>query len=78
MAREVKLYGGPMDGKTVGIPDGVDHIHVLGAEINRGGFVAGPTDIAAALEPITTKEGIYSQVSGYNNEDNFEWDGWIK
>jgi len=59
--RTVTLHGGPWHGRIVALVVEANHFH-----INM--FPYGGTH---------AREGTYSQVSGPNNQNNFEWDGWV-
>lgn len=68
--RTVQLFGGPYHGKAVAVPVQVDHIHVQGYE------PAESITPDEGHQHFNTRRGTYSQVSGPNNRDHFEWDGW--
>lgn len=68
-AKRVLLHGGPYHGKVVDVPEQNDHFHIMGMI---------PKGTAFGVEGhVETREGTYSQVSGPNNRNDFEWDGWV-
>lgn len=73
-ARTVYLHGGPYHGLEVTIPEGIDYFHIQGHD--RESTYRGITEDQDTPIDIEVLSGTYSQVSGPNNHNNFEWDGW--
>lgn len=69
MPKTVHLNGGPWHDRVVALQDGGNHFHIVSPAPPR--FIYG--QIGPAQE-IGRREGMYSQVTGYPGE--FEWDGW--
>ncbi len=74
-AKTVRLHGGPYHGRTVDIPADHNHFHIVG--MNPASLLRGITEDQDNPANIETREGTYSQVSGPNNRNEFEWDGWV-
>lgn len=73
--RTVHLHGGPYHGHEMAIPAGHDHFHVRGNDPES--TYRGITEDQDNPADIEWREGTYSKVSGPDNKDNFEWDGWV-
>jgi len=76
--RVITLHGGPMHGRQMQIPTGLDHIHVAApAKLNAALFREMLEHPTQAVEMAEVKQGIYSQVTHQGYHSDFEWDGWL-
>jgi len=73
MGKQVLLHGGPLNGKWMMLDDNVNHFHI--EEFTPPSQAQYRGELPAEPE---TRIGTYSQVSGIENRQNFEWDGWVK
>lgn len=73
MAKKVTLYGGPMQGNVVVLPDDVRHFHI--ARLTPEDGLRLLTDLALdSMETRPQQLGTYSTI--HNSPTEFEWDGW--
>jgi len=70
MSHVVEVYGGPLHGMKVALPDGVQHLHIAGLEDLKGFY----QDTDDEVPEVPYRKGVYSPVSGVR--DVVEWDGW--
>ena len=73
MARRVRLHGGPGHGSVVAVGDGKTHFHII-QPVPEASLEGRDATEDTSLEVVPTREGMYSQVRG--SQDDFEWDGW--
>jgi hypothetical protein len=72
MSQTIDLHGGPWHGRTVELPDGQDHFHIVGPMDLPVDYTAESADME--IGQVHTREGMYSRVC---RSRNFEWDGWL-
>lgn len=73
--KTVHLHGGPWHGRVVNLVAEADHFHVMG--MDPSSLLRGIIEDQDNPAEIDTREGTYSQVSGPNYRNDFEWDGWV-
>ncbi|WNO27287.1 hypothetical protein SEA_JEMERALD_48 [Microbacterium phage Jemerald] len=74
-AKTVLLHGGPYHGRYVAVPAENDHFHIR--EMPQDAFERAMHDEVDTFHVVQSREGTYSQVSGPNHHNDFEWDGWV-
>jgi hypothetical protein len=72
MTQEIKLHGGPCQGKTVVVQDGVRKYYVRTPVGQNMEMLEGPNSTPELA--IRYRQGSYSHVRHTVND--FEWDGW--
>lgn len=72
----IKLHGGPMHDKVMEVPEGTDHIHVMGIDTESMKKLYRSEDPGSLEDAVITKECVYSQVRG--RPGDFEWEGFIQ
>lgn len=75
-AKTVHLNGGPWHNRVVSIDSDLDHFHISEPmpDAIRRALLAG--DIHPGFQELRLNQGTYSQVSGPQYRNEFEWDGW--
>ncbi|WNM75093.1 hypothetical protein SEA_MORRIGAN_48 [Microbacterium phage Morrigan] len=75
-SKTVHLNGGPWHDRVVAIDDTLNHFHVAEPlpDAIRRGLLSG--ELQPGFQPLKLRQGTYSQVSGPQYRNEFEWDGW--